>query len=154
MPRVHARALVRSAALPAAVIMAISGSVAAFAAAPATSGRSVTGSAAQSVTYAMDLSPAAAAIDVGGTTRTTITFRASDRLYGAPVNMSVSNLPCGVTAVFSPRTPRVGGRSTLTLTAAPSAAAAVSAITVNAIIDLSSDPIGTSTVFHLTINGR
>jgi hypothetical protein len=149
------RALIRSAVLPAAMLMATSGSVAAFAAAPATGGRSVSNSAAQPVTYAMDLSPASAVVGAGGRTRTTITFHASDRLYGAPVNMSVSNLPCGVTAVFSPRTPHVGDKSTLTLTTSPSASPAALAITVNAIIDFfSSDPIGTSTVFNLTINSR
>jgi hypothetical protein len=136
--------------------MAISGSAAAFAAeSTAGGGAASSASADQTVTYAMDLSPASAAVGAGGETRTTISFRANDRLYGAAVNLSIRDLPCGVTASFSPPAPRVGGTSTLTLSASRSIPAGAFAITVDAIINfVSSDPIGTSTVFDLTINAR
>jgi hypothetical protein len=72
-------------------------------------------------------------------------------LYGTPVALSVSGLPGGVTASFSPRTATIGGRSVLTLTAAPPSAAGPFAVTVTA-ITLSSDPIGTSAPLSLTIS--
>ena len=64
----------------------------------------------------------------------------------------MTGLPEGATASFSPRRPRVGGHSTLTVTTAPSSAAGTFTLTVSAIINLiSSDPIGTTTPFGLTI---
>ena len=101
--------------------------------------------------YTMQLSPAAAAIQAGDTTSITVSFHASRHLRHLRVDLSVSGLPSGVTASFSPATPRIGGTSTLTFTAAPSSPAALSAVTVTA-ITASSDPIGTSTAFDLTIN--
>jgi hypothetical protein len=57
----------------------------------------------------------------------------------------------GVTASFSPSAAAIGGRSVLTLTAAPSSAAGAFAATVTA-MTLSSDPIGTSAPLGLTIS--
>src|SRR6266566_2891033 len=90
--------------------------------------------------YTMQLSPASAAI------------HASRHLRHLRVDLSVSGLPSGVTASFSPATPRIGGTSTLTLTAAPSSSAGAVALTVNAITIDPSDPIGPSTGFDLTVN--
>ena len=39
---------------------------------------------------------------LGHRTRITISFQAATDLYGTPVTLSVSGLPCGVTASFSP----------------------------------------------------
>ncbi len=102
--------------------------------------------------YTMQLSPAAAAIQAGDTTSITVSFHASRSLRHTRVDLSVSGLPSGVTASFSPATPRIGGTSTLTLTAAPSSSAGAVALTVNAITIDPSDPIGTSTAFDLTVN--
>jgi hypothetical protein len=54
-------------------------------------------------------------------------------------------------ASFSPAATVIGGRSVLTLTAAPSAAAGAFAVTVTA-MTLSSDPIGTSAPLGLTVS--
>src|SRR5207237_10722844 len=72
-------------------------------------------------------------------------------LRGTRVALSVSGLPGGVTASFSPSAAAIGGRPVLTLTAAPSSAAGAFAATVTA-MTLSSDPIGTSTPLGLTIS--
>jgi hypothetical protein len=103
--------------------------------------------------YTMELSPSSAMVRAGHTTTTTVSFSASRRLYSTPVDLSVSGLPNGVTASFSPATPRIGYTSTLTLTAAPSSAAGTSVLTVTAITE-STDPIGTSTTFDLTIKAH
>ena len=106
-------------------------------------------------TYTMRLSPARATVRAGHSTRTTITFSASRRLHGAQVDLSVVGLPSGVTASFSPATPRIGGRSTLTLTAAPSSSTGNFALTVSAITQIfPSDPIGTTSGFDLSISSR
>lgn len=76
---------------------------------------------------------------------------AATDLYGTAVTLSVSGLPSGVTASFSPSTATIGGRSVLTLTAAPSSAAGAFTATVTA-MTLSSDPIGTTTPLGLTIS--
>src|SRR6266700_1247218 len=102
--------------------------------------------------YTMQLSPASAAIQAGDTTSITVSFHASRHLRHLRLDLSVSGLPSGVTASFSPATPRIGGTSTLTLTAAPSSSAGAVALTVNAITIDPSDPIGTSTAFDLTVN--
>ena len=72
-------------------------------------------------------------------------------LRGTRVALSVSGLPGGVTASFSPSAAAIGGRPVLTLTTAPSSAAGAFAATVTA-MTLSSDPIGTSTPLGLTIS--
>jgi hypothetical protein len=67
------------------------------------------------------------------------------------VALSVSGLPGGVTASFSPSAAAIGGRPVLTLTAATTSAAGAFEATVTA-MTLSSDPIGTSTPLGLTIS--
>jgi hypothetical protein len=102
--------------------------------------------------YTMRLSSTAATVRPGGVTTTVISFRASRRLYGAPVDLSVSGLPAGATASFSPPRPLVGGHSTLTIVTAPSSPVGAFSLTVSAIVHpFSSDPIGTSTDFALTV---
>ena len=117
---------------------------------PLAAAHAATRPATAATSYTMELSPASATVRAGQTTTTTISFSASRRLYRTPVDLGVSGLPSGVTASFSPATPRIGCTSTLTLTAAPSSAAGIFALTVTAITE-STDPIGTSTTFDLTI---
>jgi hypothetical protein len=112
----------------------------------------VSGSAAHaSTTYTMQLSSTSAAVHAGGTTRTTVSFHASRYLYGTAVDLSVSGLPNGVTASFCPQPSHIGGTSTLTLTTVSTSPPGAFVVTVIAITE-SSDPIGTSTTFGLTIN--
>jgi len=154
--RIHRGTL--KAALPAALstaalLMAAGGSQAAFAS-PAATGTGVT-SGAHSATasdsyYTMRLSRSSVALRAGHQTRIAISFVAPAALYGVPVALSVSGLPSGVTASFSPSTVAIGGHAVLTLTAAQSLPAGTFAATVTA-MSLSSDPIGTTTPLGLTI---
>jgi hypothetical protein len=112
----------------------------------------VSGPAAHaSTSYTMRLSSTSATVQAGGATRTTVSFHASHYLYGTAVDLSVSGLPNGVTASFCPQPSYIGGTSTLTFTTASTSPAGAFAVTVIAITE-SSDPIGTSTTFDLTIN--
>lgn len=142
MLRIRPRALVRSALVPVAVALAVSGSTAAFA----------SGTEHRPARYSMQLSTPAATVTAGGATSTTISFKASPRLYRYTVTLSATGLPCGVTASFSPPAPLVSGTSTMTLSTSSSSTAGAFAVTVTAITN-SSDPIGTSATFDLTING-
>lgn len=170
MLRIHRRTLLKAALLPAAVLsaaalMAAGGSQAALAspAAPtaahtaahtgATAGATAgvtSGAHAPDSYYTMRLSRSSVAVRAGHQTRIAISFLAPAALYGVPVALSVSGLPDGVTASFSPSTVAIGGHAVLTLTAAPSLAAGTFAVTVTA-MSLSSDPIGTTTPLGLTI---
>ena len=154
MFRMHPRTLLKAALVPTALLMAAGGSQAAFAS-QATATANVTSgihSAPSSDSYyTMRLSPSSVTVRAGHRTRITISFRAPADLYGAPVALSVSGLPGGVTASFSPSTAMIGGRAVLTLTAATSSAAGMFEATVTA-MTLSSDPIGTSTPLGLTIS--
>jgi hypothetical protein len=154
MFRIHPRSLLKAGLLPTALLMAAGGSQAAFASQAATTAN-VTSDihAARSADsyYTMRLNPSSVAVRAGHRTRITVSFRAPADLYGAPVALSVSGLPGSVTASFSPSTVAIGGRSVLTLTAAPSTAAGAFAATVTA-MTLSSDPIGTSAPLGLTIS--
>src|SRR5262249_29218013 len=98
----------------------------------------------------MRLSPSSVTVRPGHRTRIGISFQAGTDLYGTAVALSISGLPSGVTASFSPATAIIGGRSVLTLTAAPSAQDGASAVTVAA-MTLSSDPMGASTPLAVTI---
>jgi len=125
-----------------------------FAAALATTVAVAPGAAAQAETsYTMELSPATATIQPGGTTSTTVSFYyTSHHLHGARVDLSVTDLPCGITASFSPPRPRIDDTSTLTITATPSSPTGPITLTVSAITEIyPSDPIGTTTPFGLTI---
>jgi hypothetical protein len=154
MFRIPPRALLKAALLPAALLMAAGGSPAAFASQAATSATVTSGAhsaASPDSYYTMRLSPSSVTVRAGYRTRITISFQAAADLYGTPVTLSVSGLPSGVTASFSPPTATIGGRAVLTLTAAPSSAAGTFAATVTA-MTLSSDPIGTTTPLGLTIS--
>jgi len=154
MFRIHPRTLLKAALLPAALLLAAGGSQAAFAsqAAPTANVTSAIHSAPSPDSYyTMQLTPSSVTVRAGYRTRIAISFQATSDLYGTPVALSVSGLPSGVTASFSPRTATIGGRSVLTLTAAPSSPAGAFAATVIA-ITLSSDPIGTSAPLGLTVS--
>ena len=154
MFRIHPRTLLKAALVPTALLMAAGGSPAAFASQAAATAN-VTGDIHSAPSpdsyYTMRLSPSPVAVRAGDRTRITVSFRAATDLYGTAVTLSASGLPGGVTASFSPSTAVIGGRSVLTLTAAPSSAAGAFAATVTA-MTLSSDPIGTSTPLGLTIS--
>jgi hypothetical protein len=150
---IHPRTLLKAALLPTALLMAAGGSQAAFASqatAPANATSAVHAAPSPGSYYTMQLSPSSVTVRAGDRTRITISFQAPADLDGTPVTLSASGLPSGVTASFSPRTARIGGRAVLTLTAAPSTAVGTFAATVTA-ITVSSDPIGTSTPLGLTI---
>ena len=152
MFRIHPRTLLKVALLPTALLMAAGGSPAAFASqATANVTGDIHSAQSQDSYYTMRLSPSSVAVRAGHRTRITVSFQAATDLYGTPVSLSVSGLPAGVTASFSPSTAVIGGRSVLTLTAAPSSAAGAFAATVTA-MTLSSDPIGTSAPLGLTIS--
>jgi len=160
MFRIPPRTLLKAALLPTALLMAAGGSQAAFASQAATSQAATSANVTSGVHsaaspdsyYTMRLSPSSVTVRAGHRTRITISFRAAADLYGTLVTLSVSGLPSGVTASFSPpAAATIGGRSVLTLTAAPSSAAGAFAATVTA-MTLSSDPIGTSAPLGLTIS--
>jgi len=160
--RIHRGTLLKAALLPAAVLsaaalMAAGGSQAALASPAAHTGATAgatagvtSGAQAPDSYYTMRLSRSSVAVRAGHQTRIAISFLAPAALYGVPVALSVSGLPDGVTASFSPSTVAIGGHAVLTLTAAPSLAAGTFAVTVTA-MSLSSDPIGTTTPLGLTI---
>jgi hypothetical protein len=154
MFRIHPRTLLKAALLPAALLMAAGGSQAAFAsqaAAPANATSGTRSAPSPDSYYTMRLSPSSVTIRAGHRTRITISFQAATDLYGTPVTLSVSGLPAGVTASFSPSAVAIGGRSVLTLTAANSSAAGAFEATVMA-MTLSSDPIGTTAPLGLMIS--
>jgi hypothetical protein len=144
--------LVGSALLAAAALVGPVMALPAFAA-DAAPARSVSSTLIDPTTYyTMNLSTTAATIQPGGQVRTTITFDASRNLHGAPVDLSVSGLPAGATATFSPAQTRVGGQATLTITAGSTSTVGTSTVTVSAIItSFGIDPIGTTAPFQLTI---
>jgi len=154
MFRIHPRTLLKAALAPAALLMAAGGSQAAFASQATATANLTSGihSAPSSDSYyTMRLSPSPVTVRAGHRTRITISFQAPADLYGTPVTLSVSGLPGGVTASFSPSAAAIGGRPVLTLTAATSSAAGAFKATVTA-MTLSSDPIGTSTPLGLTVS--
>jgi hypothetical protein len=142
-------ALLSAAALSAAALVAAGGSQAALAS-PAAAGVASGAHAASDSYYTMRLSRSSVAVRPGHRTSVAISFRAPAALYGVPVALSVSGLPSGVTASFSPSTAVIGGHAVLTLIAAPSVPAGPFAVTVTA-MSLSSDPIGTTTPLALSI---
>jgi hypothetical protein len=105
---------------------------------------------AQQGEYTMILSPATATVAPGTAAATLITFDAPRYLRSSRAQLSVTGLPSGVSAAFYPPVPRLSGGSVLILNTASSSPAGLSAVTVTA-ITTSSDPIGTSTTFGLTI---
>ena len=162
MLRIHRGTLLKAALLPAAasaaaLLLAAGAAPAAFASPAAASTGPTAGvtNGAHAATapdsyYTMRLSRSSVALRAGHQTRIAISFLAPAALYGVPVALSVSGLPSGVTASFSPSTAAIGGHAVLTLTAAPSLASGTFAVTVTA-MSLSSDPIGTTAPLGLTI---
>jgi hypothetical protein len=151
MFRIHPRTLLKAALLPTALLLAAGGSQVAFASqAPAHATSGAHAAPSPGSYYTMQLSPSSVTVRAGYRTRISVSFQAPADLHGTPVALSVSGLPSGVTASFSPSTAIIGGCSVLTLTAAPSTAAGTFAVTVTA-MTLSSDPIGTTTPLGLTI---
>ena len=154
MFRITPRTLAKAALLTTALLMAVGGSEAAFASqVPATASvtNSMHSASSTDSYYTMRLSSSAVTVRAGYRTRITVSFRATPDLDGTPVALSVSGLPSGVTASFSPSTPTIGGHSVLTLTAASSTAPGAFTATVIA-ITLSSDPIGTTAPLALAIS--
>ena len=154
MFRIHPRTLLKAALLPTALLMAAGGSQAAFASQAAATSHvtsAVHSAPSPDSYYTMQLSPSSVTVRAGYRTRIIVSFQAPADLYGTAVDLSVSGLPSGVTASFSPSTATIGGCAVLTLTAAPSAVAGTSALTVTAMTE-SSDPIGTTTPLGLTVS--
>ena len=100
--------------------------------------------------YTMQLSAPSVTVRASHRTRIAVSFQTIAGLAGTPVALSVSGLPSGVTASFSPSTTTIGSRSVLTLTTASSARAGEFAATVIA-MTLSSDPIGTTTPLAISV---
>jgi hypothetical protein len=154
MFRIHPRTLLKAALVPTALLMAAGASPAAFAsqaAATANVTSDVHAVPSPDSYYTMRLSPSSVTVRAGHRTRITVSFQAATDLYGTPVTLSVSDLPDGVTASFSPSAAAIGGRSVLTLTATTSSAVGAFQATVIA-MTVSSDPIGTSAPLGLTIS--
>jgi hypothetical protein len=100
--------------------------------------------------YTIHFSATSATTTAGGTTRTVVSFTSEPYLRHTRVTLSVSHLPDGVTATFRPATPQLGGRSVLTLRTSPTTPRGKVPVIVAA-ITLSSDPIGTSAAFGLSV---
>lgn len=100
--------------------------------------------------YTTKLSASSVTVRAGHRTRIAVSFQTTAGLAGTPVALSVSGLPRGVTASFSPSTTAIGSRSVLTLTTASSARAGAFAATVIA-MTVSSDPIGSSTPLAISV---
>jgi hypothetical protein len=102
--------------------------------------------------YTMDLNSPSATVQAGRTTATLISFEAEPYLDSTRVTLSATGLPGGVTARFIPARPRLRDHSMLVLTTSPSTPTGTASITITA-ITISSDPIGTSATFGLTVTG-
>jgi hypothetical protein len=154
MFHIRPRTLLKAALLPAALLMAAGGSQAAFASGAVATANGTSGihsAPSPDSYYTMQLSPSSVTVRAGYRTRIIVSFQAPADLYGTAVDLSVSGLPSGVTAAFSPSTGIIGGHAVLTLTAAPSAVAGAFGVTVTAMTE-SSDPIGTDTPLGLTVS--
>lgn len=117
----------------------------------ATAGLPAAANAATGTTdYTMRLSSTSATVTAGDQTRTVVSFQFESYLRGTRVTLSVSGLPDGATATFRPDTPLISGRSVLTIDTSAATPAGASTLVVTA-ITISSDPIGTSTDFSLTV---
>jgi hypothetical protein len=100
--------------------------------------------------YTMRLNPIDPHLSAGQAATVTIAFRAGHRLYGVPVELSLTGLPTGVIATFNPHTPRIGERTTLSLSTSAGFPKGRFTVSVTA-ITISSDPIGTTAPLILTI---
>ena len=102
--------------------------------------------------YTMNLSKSAATVRAGGLGSTLITFTEPAKLENTRVTLSVTGLPPGATATFLPAKPCLCGSSIMFLRTSSSTPAGTSALTISA-ITISSDPIGTTAPFSLTVTG-
>jgi len=102
--------------------------------------------------YTMHLSKTATTVRAGGLASTVIRFTESPKLEDTRVTLSVTGLPAGVTARFQPAKPSLAGSSILFLRTSSSTPAGTATITISA-ITISSDPIGTTAPFSLTVTG-
>jgi hypothetical protein len=127
------------------------GSVASVAFALVLAAPAVAAVAASSDTYTMNLSRSAATVRAGGLGSTVITFSESSKLENTRVSLSVTGLPPGVTATFLPAKPCLCGSSIMFLRTSSSTPVGTSALTISA-ITISSDPIGTTAPFSLTVS--
>ena len=154
MARIQPWTLAKTALLPTALLlMAAAGSQVALASQPAATANVPAGGVSAPASdsyYTMKLSSPSATVSSRHLARIAISFRAPADLHGTPVALSVTGLPSGVTAQFSPPTTVIGGHAILTLSAAPSSAGGTFAVSVIA-MSQSSDPIGTSTTLDLTV---
>jgi hypothetical protein len=101
------------------------------------------------VDFSLAVSPSSSTVTAGSSTTVTVSTAA---LGGSTqsISLSVSGLPAGVTGAFSPATVTAGGASTLTLTAASSAAAATATYTVSGASTTSHTATGSVTVTAAT----
>ena len=106
--------------------------------------------AASTDEYTMHLSKTAATVTAGGQTSTVIRFTEPTKLEDTRVTLSVTGLPAGVTAKFYPPKPFLAASSIMVLKTSSSTPVGTSALTVSA-ITISSDPIGTTAPFSLTV---
>jgi hypothetical protein len=109
---------------------------------------SLTVSATATPDFAVSASPASVSVAAGSSGTSTISTTVSGG-FNSTVSLSASGLPSGVTAAFNPTSIAApgSGSSTLTFTAASTAAAGTSTITINA----SGGGISHSTTVSLTI---
>ena len=108
--------------------------------------------AASTDEYAMHLSKTATTVRAGGLASTVIRFTEPPKLEDTRVALSVTGLPAGVTARFQPAKPFLAGSSILFLRTSSSTPVGTATITISA-ITISSDPIGTTAPFSLTVTG-
>ena len=108
--------------------------------------------AAPAAEYTMNLSNSSATVRPGGLAVTLITFNTGSERESTRVALSATGLPAGATAHFIPAKPSLSGSSVLILTTSKSTPAGRAAITISA-ITISSDPIGTTAPFSLTVSG-
>ncbi|MGA3129175.1 MAG: choice-of-anchor D domain-containing protein [Terracidiphilus sp.] len=108
------------------------------------------GSSSSSPSFSLSDSPSSLSIAQGGSGTSTITVASSDG-FDSAVSLSVSGLPSGVTASFSPSsvTPSANGSatSTITLTASSSATAGSATLTITG----TSGSLTTTTTVALTV---
>ncbi|BCJ47916.1 hypothetical protein GCM10010168_22750 [Actinoplanes ianthinogenes] len=102
--------------------------------------------------YTMHLSKSAVTIQAGGRASNFVTFTVIPKLEDTRVNLTATGLPDGVTARFFPAKPFLAATSILSLNSTSSALAGTFTVTVSA-ITISSDPIGDTETFSLTVTG-
>jgi hypothetical protein len=119
--------------------------------APASASASV-----QDQSYSLRFSHSSLTLHAHDVASTVVSFEADGALYGRPVDLSVSGLPAGVTALFSPSRTVIGGSSVLTLVSSGAAQQGAVTTTVTAMtlaVKFGNDPIGTTAPLGITIVG-